>query len=397
MRLWKKAKDIDDRVLNFTVGDDHLLDLRLVKYDCIASKAHAQMLQKIGALTEDETNKLCDGLSAIMELAAQGKFKIEKEEEDCHTAIEAFLTRKYGEVGKKIHLGRSRNDQVLTAVRLYEKEMLKEIKGSLENIKETLTTAIEKYGNISLPGYTHMRKAMPTTAGIWFGSFNAAFADDLFLLDAVYRIIDQSPLGTAAGFGTPVFKIDRKTTAKLMDFSSVQENPVYAQFSRGKFEMGIMSLLTGIMLNLNKLATDLLLFSMEEFGFFVMPEEFCTGSSIMPQKSNPDVLELIRAKYSIVLGEEFKVKSVVANLMSGYNRDIQLTKKPLFTAFDTTFECLEIMSLIISRMLVDKKKCMGALTDELYATEEVYNLAKAGMPFRDAYKKIGQKYTKSPK
>jgi len=394
MPLWDKGKSVNRRISDFTVGEDYQLDLRLIKYDCIASQVHAKMLQKIGVLTREETANLIEGLSEILESTEKGDFTITKEQEDCHTAIEEYLTAKYGDVGKKFHLGRSRNDQVLTAFRLYEKDMLIDLKTSLKVFQKALAKVRNNYRKTPLPGYTHMRKAMPTSIGVWLESFDAAVKDDLKILATMYKIIDQSPLGTAAGFGAPVFKLDRKMTAKMMNFASVMKNPSYAQFSRGKFEMSIMGLFTGIMFIMNKLATDLLLFSMDEFGFIILPDACCTGSSIMPQKKNPDVLELIRANYAVVLGEEFKVKSLVSNLISGYNRDLQLTKGHLFRAYDTTKECVEIMSLILARIVVDKKRCVLAITEELHATEEAYKLVKKGMPFREAYQKVAKKYTK---
>ncbi len=392
MRLWDKGEPVDRRVLDFTVGEDHRLDLRLVKYDCMASQAHARMLQKIGILTKKEADSLVRGLSEIMNLAEKGKFTISKEQEDCHTAIEEFLTAKCGEAGKKIHLGRSRNDQVLTALRLYEKTMLSGLEKTVQTFNKTLAHVIRKYGKIQIPGYTHMRKAMPTSVGVWLGSFSEAVEDDLTLLKTIFKILDKSPLGTAAGFGTPVFKLDRHMTAESMGFASVQKNPMYAQLSRGKFEMSILGLLSGIMFIMNKLATDLLLFSMEEFGFVLLPDAFCTGSSIMPQKKNPDVLELVRASYAVVCGEECKVKSLVSHLMSGYNRDLQLTKGPLFHAYDMTKDCIEIMILILAGIEVDKEKCRSAMADELFATEEAYSLVKQGLPFREAYRKVAEKY-----
>ena len=394
MRLWDKGKPVDKRILEFTVGEDFQLDLRLVKYDCFASQAHARMLNKIGVLTEKETESLTRGLSEIIGLVEKKKFIISPQQEDCHTAIEEYLTDKYGEVGKKIHLGRSRNDQVLTALRLYEKEMLLRLKEVLSEFREVLGRVIQAFGKTPFPGYTHMRKAMPATIGMWLGSFGDAAADDLRILETVFKVIDKSPLGTAAGFGTPVYRLDRRMTAKELGFSSVQKNPLYAQFSRGKFETVIMALFSGVMLTLNKLATDLLIFSMDEFAYIALPEEFCTGSSVMPHKKNPDVLELIRANYSVVLGEEFKVKSLVANLMSGYNRDMQLSKKPLFYAYDTVLTCVDMMNLILPGLQVDEEKCIAALTEDLFATEEAYTLVKKGMPFRDAYRKVAQKYTK---
>jgi len=395
MPLWDKGISVDRRVLDFTVGEDFLLDLRLVKYDCLASQAHAKMLRRIGILTEKETEMLLEGLSRIIESFDKGEFEIAKEQEDCHTAIEEYLTERYGEVGKKIHLGRGRNDQILTALRLYEKDMLKELKVSLDAFQKALAGVVHEYGKIVLPGYTHMQKAMPTSVGAWLESFSAAVKDDLKILATIHKVIDQSPLGTAAGFGIPVFKLDRNMTAKMMNFGSVMKNPFYAQLSRGKFEMGILGLFTGVMLIMNKLATDLLLFSMDEFGFVVLPDAFCTGSSIMPQKKNPDVLELIRANYAVVLGEEIKIKSLASNLISGYNRDLQLTKEPLFHAYDTTKACVEIMSLVLTGIEVDKEKCDSALTEDLFATEEAYKLVQDSLPFRTAYKKVAEKFTKA--
>ena len=273
MKLWQKNYDVDKEIEKFTVGNDFLLDKKLVKYDCMASIAHAKMLKKIGILGNSELNKLIKGLNEIINLDQKGKFKISQEDEDCHTAIEKYLTKKFGNAGKKIHTARSRNDQVLTALRLYEKEELKEIKMLLSQYKDSLLATIKKYGKIKIPGYTHMQKAMPTDIKTWLGSFVSSIEDNLELLDAVYSIIDKSPLGSAAGFGVPSIKIDKKMTASLMGFSKAMDNPMYAQLSRGKLESTILHLLGQIMLDLNKLSTDLMLFSMQEFGFISLPKE----------------------------------------------------------------------------------------------------------------------------
>ena len=392
MKLWQKNYDVDKEIGKFTVGNDFLLDKALVKYDCMASIAHAKMLKKIGILNDSELNKIIKGLNEIIKLDQRGKFKISQEDEDCHTAIENYLTKKYGDAGKKVHTARSRNDQVLTALRLYEKEELKEIKKLLGQYKHSLLATIKKYGKINIPGYTHMQKAMPTDIKTWLGSFVSSIKDNLKLLDAAYSIIDQSPLGSAAGFGVPSIKIDKKMTASLMGFSNTINNPMYAQLSRGKHETTILHLLSQIMLDLNKLSADLMLFSMQEFGFVSLPKELCTGSSIMPQKKNPDVLELVRAKYHVVLGEEFKVKSMISNLISGYNRDLQLTKEPVISSTDTVKSCIKMMSLVASKIKIDEKKCKEALTNELYAAEEAYKLVKKGVPFREAYKKVSRKF-----
>jgi argininosuccinate lyase len=394
MTLWDKGYDVNKKVMEFTTGNGYLLDLKLVKYDCIASTAHAKMLHKIGVLSEAELEKLEIGLNEIIGLAKEGKFEIKPEEEDCHTAIENFLTKEYGEVGKKIHTCRSRNDQVLTAIRLYEKHELIKVKELVMQLDNVICKQAAKQGQIKMVGYTHMQKAMPTTIGCWLESFSCALKDDLKLMEAVSDMINQSPLGSAAGFGVPVFNIDKEMTAGLMGFGKVMENPMYCQLSRGKFEAAIAHVMSQVMLDLNKMATDMMLFSMKELGYISIPKEFCTGSSIMPQKKNPDVLELVRAKYHVVVAEEMKLLGISGNLISGYNSDISLTKEPLFTAIEIAESCLEIMALVIGGIEVDEKMCEAAMTKEIYATEEAYKLAKEGMPFRDAYKKVGEKLLK---
>ena len=392
MKLWQKNYKLNEEIENFTVGNDFLLDKELVKYDVLGSIAHTTMLNKINIIDNNELQKLKKTLIEILELDKKNKFEIKQEDEDVHTAIENYLTKKLGNLGKKIHTARSRNDQVLTALRLYEKEELKEIKMLLGQYKDSLLTITKKYGKIKIPGYTHMQKAMPTDVKTWLGSFISSIEDNLKLLDATYSIIDKSPLGSAAGFGIPSIKINKKMTASLMGFSEAMSNPMYAQLSRGKLEATILHLLSQIMLDLNKLSTDLMLFNMQEFGFISLPKDFCTGSSIMPQKKNPDVLELVRAKYHVVLGEEFKVKSMISNLISGYNRDLQLTKEPVISSLEIVKSCIKMMVLTVSKIKIDEKKCEEALTKELYATEEAYKLVKKGIPFREAYKKVSRKF-----
>lgn len=393
MKLWQKNSELDAEIEKFTVGNDYLIDAKLVKYDCIASIAHAKMLSKIGILSKEELISLEEGLNEVISLHSENKFEIKQEDEDCHTAIENFLVKKCGEAGKKIHTARSRNDQVLAALRLYEKEEITAIITLLNEFKSKVQEAIKGYGSVEMPGYTHMQKAMPTTVSVWLGSFIASVEDDLKLLDFIHGMIDQSPLGSAAGFGVQVIEVDKEMAASLAGFKKAMENPLYAQMSRGKFEALIAGALSQIMLSLNKLATDLMLFSMKEFGYVALPDEFCTGSSIMPQKKNPDALELVRAKYHIVLGEEFKIKSAIGNLMSGYNRDIQLTKEPLMNSIDTAKGCIKIMALLIGKIKINQGKCKDAMTPEIYATEELNKLVKQGVPFRDAYKKVGEKYS----
>ena len=390
MKLWDKGCGLNKDIESFTVGDDYLLDRRLVKHDCAASLAHARALRKARLLTAKELADLTAGLRKIAELDARGKFVIKREDEDCHTAIENFLTARYGEAGKKVHTGRSRNDQVLTALRLYEREALTEIKVRLAALAGAAQALAKKQGRIGLPGYTHMRRAMPTTVGTWIGCFSAAAADDARFADFLLGLTDQSPLGSAAGFGVPVLDIDKAYSAGLMGFSRAVENPIYAQFTRSKFEPAIMHFCSQVMLTLNKLASDLVMFSMPEFSFVELPEAFCTGSSIMPQKKNPDVLELVRGKYHAVLGEEFKALSLAGNLISGYNRDAQLAKGPLFACLDTALASLNIMATVTGGLRFNKERCM--LAPELFATEEAYKLVRQGVPFRDAYRQVAAKF-----
>ena len=391
MKLWEKGYKLNKQIENFTVGEDYILDQKLTKYDCIASIAHAKMLGKIGILKKEEVKKLVGELGDIISQDKKGKFRILKEQEDCHTAIENRLTSKLGKLGKKIHAGRSRNDQVLTALRLYCKAELNDCKDLAGNLIKSVAKFAKKYGKIKLPGYTHTRKAMPSSIAMWAVSFIDSMQDDLKLVDAAFELVDQSPLGAGAGYGIPL-NLDRSYTAKLLGFKKVQKNPIYTQNSRGKFESTILHALSQIMLDLNKISTDLIIFSMPEFGYFELPKEFCTGSSIMPQKKNPDVLEILRAKYHVIVSYEFQVKNIISNLLSGYNRDLQLTKGPLIQGFAIAKDSLAIMSLIFSKLRANKENCKKALTKEVYAAEEAFKLVKKGISFRDAYKTVSKKY-----
>ncbi|RLF37079.1 MAG: argininosuccinate lyase [Thermoplasmata archaeon] len=391
MKLWDKGYTLNKQVEDFTVGEDYLLDQKIVKYDCLASIAHVRMLEKIGLLKKEEVKKLVKELNNIITLHNKGEFKVLKEHEDCHTAIENHLTKKLGSLGEKIHTGRSRNDQVLTALRLYYKEELKNCKMLIKKFIKTLNVFIQEYGEIELPGYTHTRKAMPSSINLWGGAFMDSMKDNLKNIEFSLQLIDQSPLGTGAGYGIPM-NIDREYVAKLLDFRKIQRNPLYTQNSRGKFESTILHTLTQIMFDINKIATDLILFSMPEFNYFELPKEFYTGSSIMPQKKNPDVLELLRAKYHIILSYEFQVKSLIGNLLSGYNRDLQLLKKSVIDGFEIVKKSLDIICLLFSHLEVNSKDCKKGLTTELYATHKVYDLVKKGVPFREAYREISDHY-----
>lgn len=389
MKLWDKGISVDQQVLRYTVGDDFILDRKLVKYDCIASIAHAKMLAKMGVLQSDETEKLERALLEIVKLAEQGKFEISPEQEDCHTAIENYLTEKLGDLGKKIHTARSRNDQVVTALRLLYKDELQRCERLVGELKTAISGFAEKFGQVVFPGYTHTRKAMPSSISLWATAFMDSLEDDGKILQAVVDLIDQSPLGTGAGYGVPL-EIDREFMAELLGFKRVQKNPLYVQNSRGKFESAILFALNQIMYDLNKMASDLILFSLPDFGYFDLPDELCTGSSIMPQKKNPDVLELIRANYQVTVSYEFQVKQLNANLISGYHRDLQLTKKPVLQGIEITKSSLEMLKLIFQNLQVNEEACGQAMTEEIYATEKVYQLVKQGVPFRDAYKKVSR-------
>lgn len=390
-QLWKKKTEPDPEILRFTSGEDPILDQRLIPYDCKASIAHVKTLGKIGILTPDEVQKLVQELERIVLLHRQGKFIITPEQEDCHTAIENYLTNVLGPLGEKIHTARSRNDQVIAALRLFYKDSLSSIQKKTQEFIKVLEKFSKWYGHIPIPGYTHTRKAMPSSIALWAGGYREAFLDDLKLLDFVYNLVDQSPLGTGAGFGVPL-EMDRAYTAKEAGFSRVQQNPIYAQLSRGKFESILVHGLAQLLLDINRMATDLILFSMPEFGFFILPEAFCTGSSIMPHKKNPDVLELLRAKYHAVSARSQELQSLIANLISGYHRDLQLSKKPVMEALDITLECMEIMRRVIENLQVDEKACQNAMSNELFATEEVYELVKKGVPFREAYRQVARRY-----
>ncbi len=386
-KLWEKGYRLDKEVEEFTVGDDYLLDQQLVRYDCLASIAHATMLGRVGVLEEEEVRSLVEELNRIIQLDQGGRFQVRREHEDCHTAIENYLTEVLGDLGKKIHTGRSRNDQVLAALRLYYKEELARCRKLISELVRSIEQFAARYGEVKLPGYTHTRKAMPSSVGWWAGAFVESMDDNLRLLEVALGLIDQCPLGTGAGYGVPV-KLDREYTAEVLGFARVQENPIYTQNSRGKFEVTILHFLSQVMLDLNKMATDLILFSMPEFGYFDLPEELCTGSSIMPHKRNPDVLELVRARYHLVVSLEFQVKSMVANLISGYHRDLQLTKGPVMKGFQVTVESLSVMALVLERLGVNEARCAAGLTEEVYATERVYELVKKGVPFREAYRRV---------
>ncbi|HBA45583.1 MAG: Argininosuccinate lyase [Candidatus Nomurabacteria bacterium GW2011_GWF2_40_31] len=397
-KIWDRgvAKKTDSKtsqvVEDYTVGIDYLLDLELLPYDIMASMAHAKMLHKIKILNSQELKTLITGLNKILSLSKVGKFKIDKSQEDGHTAIEAYLTEHCGIVGKKVHTGRSRNDQALVTVRLFSKEKLLEIKKQVEDLIKALEGQIKKQGKIKMPGYTHMQRAMPSSVGMLLASYHDSLEDDLILIDAISKIIDQNPLGSAAGYGENILGLDRKFTTKELNFKRVQENPIYCALSRGKFENLVLQAISSVMFDIGKIASDLLLFTTKEFDFFTLPDSFKTGSSIMPQKKNYDVLELIRGNIAIFNGYQHQIENVIKNLFSGYNRDFQLTKEPYIKGMKLALDTIRVMTLVVKNLEAKKKNLESACTPELYATDEALRLVKKGKSFREAYQEVKEKF-----
>ncbi len=394
MKLWKIGNEENSGNDNplaraieaYTVGDDPVLDQRLVPWDCMASVAHATMLQKIGVLTADDLVKLKEGLQNVLEIHKEGKFEISKQDEDCHTAIENYLVENLGDVGKRIHTARSRNDQVLTALKLYYKNALFSLSQQLLGLAETLIGVAER-NPWAIPGYTHMQKGMPSTVGLWAASFVETILDDLSNLKSLQELVDSSPLGAAAGYGV-TFPIDRELTAQLMGFDRVQSNVISVQNSRGKNEALILGACAAVMVTLSKIGSDLLFFSQGELGYLKIPLDFCTGSSIMPQKRNPDVLELLRGKATIVAALANQSLNAVMNMPSGYHRDFQLTKKPLFDGLDITTDAITIIDELMKQVSFSKERCEAAMSSEVFAADIANQLVEQGMPFRDAYRKV---------
>ncbi len=387
-KLWDKGYDIDGLIERFTTGEDYRLDNRLVAADCAASVAHARMLNSIHLLTDGEFDALKDGLVEIMKDHADGRFSVTREDEDCHTAIENRLVSELGEAGKKIHTGRSRNDQVLAALRLYGREMLLSILGELEDLTETLIDFAENHAQVPMPGRTHLQIAMPSTVGLWAASFAEDLADTSGLLWSVYELYNQNPLGAAASYGVPL-PLDRSLTAGLLGFRRVQNNVLYVNNSRGKFESAILDTLEGVMITLGKMSQDMILFSLPEIGYFELPKELCTGSSIMPQKKNPDLLELVRARAGVLGGLASTVKNIVRALPSGYNRDFQETKGPFLQGLSLVEDCLKVMKTALADLRVREDALRKGCTPEMYATDAALEMVAKGMSFRDAYREVG--------
>lgn len=387
-KLWNKDKESLKSVENFTVGNDRELDMQLARFDVLGSLAHIKMLEFIGLLTNPEVEKLSAELKLIYKRIEAGTFTIEEGVEDIHSQVELELTKKLGETGKKIHSGRSRNDQVLVDVKMYLRYEIEQIVNEAKNLFDLLIAESLKHQTDLLPGYTHFQLAMPSSFGLWFGAYAESLVDDLVMLEAVYRVVNKNPLGSAAGYGSS-FPLNRKMTAELLGFDDLNYNVVYAQMGRGKTERLVAGGLAGIASTLGKLASDAILFMNPHFGFISFPDELTTGSSIMPHKKNPDVFEIVRARCNQVLALPGDITLLAANLPSGYYRDYQLLKEMLFPAIGHLKNCLQMMHLMLSNITVKE----NILNDDRYAflfsVEEVNKLVLQGMPFRDAYKKVG--------
>ena len=393
-KIWQsKSTKLHPLVEKYTVGNDYELDKRLLPYDVQASKAHAQALAKLKIISKTELAKLTRGLNEILKLHQAGKFVIKLADEDCHTAIENYLIKKLGPLGKKIHTGRSRNDQVLVATRLYTRKKLKQISQELVKLEKVFLNMANKYQNLPLPGYTHTRRAMPSSVGHWSAAYLEELIDDHKLLESAYNLNDQNPLGAAAGYGVN-FRLDRKMTSRLLKFKRTQINSLYAVNSRGKTESYILAVSTQIMMTLGRLANEMIWFTTPEFNFFHLPWEFTTGSSIMPQKRNHDVFEILRSNVSVIVALQTQIKDISKNLISGYNRDTQLTKEPLIKGLGITRRSLEIAALIMPKIKPNAKVLIKSLTTEMFANHEANKLVKKGMPFREAYQQVKENLDK---
>ena len=387
-KLWEKNYEINHEIERFTVGRDREMDLYLAKYDVLGSMAHITMLESISLLEKEELKPLLDELKNIYELCEKGEFVIEDGIEDVHSQVELMLTRKLGDMGKKIHSGRSRNDQVLVDLKLFTRHQLKEIADAVKVLFDELLQKSNQYKEVLMPGYTHLQIAMPSSFGLWFGAYAESLADDMLFLQAAYKMTNRNPLGSAAGYGSS-FPLNRTMTTQLLGFDSMDYNVVYAQMGRGKMERNVAFALASVAGTLAKMAFDACMFNSQNFSFVKLPKECTTGSSIMPHKKNPDVFELIRAKCNKIQALPQQVMMIMNNLPVGYFRDLQIIKEVFLPAFDELADCLQMAAYIINKIEVNEHILDNPMYDPIFSVEEVNRLAAAGMPFRDAYKKVG--------
>jgi len=387
-KLWEKNVKVDQQVDTFTVGKDREMDLYLAKYDVLGSMAHITMLESIGLLDKEELPILLAELKNIYKIAEDGLFVIEEGVEDVHSQVELMLTRKLGDMGKKIHSGRSRNDQVLVDLKLFTRAQIEEVVQLVSELFGVLLSQSNRYKEVLLPGYTHLQIAMPSSFGLWFGAYAESLTDDLLLMQAAFKVCNRNPLGSAAGYGSS-FPLNRQMTTDLLGFDSLDYNVVYAQMGRGKMERTVAFALAGIAASLSKLAFDACMFNSQNFGFIKLPDQFTTGSSIMPHKKNPDVFELTRAKCNKIQALPQQITLISNNLPSGYFRDLQIIKEVFLPAFDELKDCLRMVTMMMQEVKVNESILADDKYSLIFSVEEVNRLVATGVPFRDAYKQVG--------
>ena len=386
--LWSKGTQATELVEDFTVGNDRILDMRLAKYDVTGSLAHIKMLESIGLLTSEELETLTAALNVILKEIEDGVFVLEDDVEDIHSQVELLLTRRLGDIGKKIHSGRSRNDQVLVDVKLFLKDEVLKMREEVLELFATLQNLSEKHKDVLLPGYTHGQVAMPSSFGLWFGAYAEGLADDMYMLAGAYNVTDQNPLGSAAGYGSS-FPLDRQMTTDLLGFGRLDYNVVAAQLSRGKSERAVASAMGAVALTLNKLAADCCMYMSPNYGFIKFPDELTTGSSIMPHKKNPDVWEIMRGNCNRIMATETQISMLCSNMPHGYHREFQLLKDILFPSLELIHKCLQMADYMLQHITINTGILNAPIYDYLFTVEEVNRRTLEGMPFRDAYKTVG--------
>lgn len=387
-KLWDKGIDVNQEVEKFTIGKDQEMDIFLAPYDVMGSLAHVTMLQSIGLLSKEELDVLTDELKSIYLLAKSGWFQIEEDVEDIHSQVELMLTRRLGDIGKKIHSGRSRNDQVLVDLKLFTRAELQKLVENISNLFDVLISQSNLYKDVLMPGYTHLQVAMPSSFGLWFGAYAESLVDDLQVLLAAFKVTNRNPLGSAAGYGSS-FPINRQMTTDLLGFESMNFNVVYAQMGRGKMERIVASALASVAATLSKLAFDACMFTSQNFNFIKLPAQYTTGSSIMPHKKNPDVFELTRAKCNKIQAIQQQIILITNNLPSGYYRDLQIIKEVFIPTFAELNDCITMVTRMLSEVEINKQILDDSRYDAIFSVEKVNELVLQGVPFRDAYKQVG--------
>ena len=388
MKLWDKGVSVDKKIEAFTVGKDREMDLYLAPFDILGTMAHITMLESVGLLPKEDLKPLLSELKSLYKTAMAGEFVIEEGVEDVHSQVEMILTAKLGELGKKVHSGRSRNDQVLLDIKLFIRYKLQEIIEEVNKLFSTLQSQSERYKGVLIPGYTHLQVAMPSSFGLWFGAYAESLIDDVYQLQAAYKTVNQNPLGAAAGYGSS-FPLNRQMTTDLLGFDSMNYNVVFAQMGRGKSERSVAYALSSVAYTLGKFSMDACLYMSQNFSFISLPNELTTGSSIMPHKKNPDVFELIRARCNKIQGVVGQIGSITTNLPSGYFRDMQIIKEVILPAFDELLSCIELTNYSVERIIVKENVIDNEMYNYAFSVEDVNNLVLSGVPFRDAYKQVG--------